>query len=169
MANIRFIDHTEEVKALIVELAESSLEEVCGELESQVKRNQSKYRDSGDTTNSWQHKVMRSGEDYIGIVGSDHENAIWEEFGTGEHALNKDGRKGYWVFVAGGDGGSTSKSKKSYTLKQAKRIVAIMRKKGLNAYYTSGKKPRRHFQKAYDKNKNKMIKFIQDRFKGGLS
>ena len=31
-------------------------------------------------------------------VGSPLENAIWEEFGTGEYALNDNGRKGGWHY-----------------------------------------------------------------------
>lgn len=139
MANIKFIDHTEEVKALIAELAESSLEETCGELESQTKRNTAV--DTGQTKNSWQHKVTKSGEDYVGAVGSDYQNAIWEEFGTGDYALHGDGRKGGW-FYEDAEG---------------------------NGHFTHGKKPRRPFHKAYTTLKNKLIKFIQDRFKGGLS
>jgi len=139
MANIKFIDHSEEVKAVIAELAESSLEEACGELESQVKRNTAVA--TGQTKNSWQHRVTKSGEDYVGAVGSDYENAIWEEFGTGDYALHGNGRKGGWFYVdAKGDG-----------------------------HFTHGKKPRRPFHKAYTTLKNKLIKFIQDRFKGGLS
>ena len=139
MAEIKFIDHTEEVKAMIAELAESSLEEACGELESQVKRNTAV--DTGKTKNSWQHRVTKSDEDYVGAVGSDYENTIWEEFGTGDYALNGDGRKGGW-FYEDEEG---------------------------NGHFTHGKKPRRPFHKAYTTLKNKLIKFIQDRFKGGLS
>lgn len=139
MASIKFIDHSEEVKNLIAELAMSSLEEAAGELESQVKRNTAV--DTGQTKNSWQHRVTQSGEDYVAAVGSDYENAIWEEFGTGDYALNGDGRKGGWFYVdAKGEG-----------------------------HFTHGKKPRRPFHKAYTSMKNKLIKFIQDRFKGGLS
>ena len=32
-------------------------------------------------------------------VGSPLENAIWEEFGTGEYALYGNGRKGGWYYV----------------------------------------------------------------------
>lgn len=32
-------------------------------------------------------------------VGSDLENAIWKEFGTGEYALHGDGRKGDWTYI----------------------------------------------------------------------
>lgn len=139
MANVRFIAYSEEVKSLVAELAMSSLEEAAGELESQVKRNTAV--DTGQTKNSWQHRVAQSGEDYVATVGSDYENAIWEEFGTGDYALNGDGRKGGWFYVdARGDG-----------------------------HFTHGKKPRRPFYNAYTSMKNKLIKFIQDRFKEGLS
>lgn len=139
MANVRFIDHSEEVKSLVAELAMSSLKEAAGELESQVKRNTAV--DTGQTKNSWQHRVAQSGEDYVAAVGSDYENAIWEEFGTGDYALNGDGRKGGWFYVdARGDG-----------------------------HFTHGKKARRPFYNAYTSMKNKLIKFIQDRFKEGVS
>lgn len=139
MADIKFIDHTEEVKAVIAELALSSLEEATGELESQTKRNTAVK--TGQTKNSWQHTVTKSGDDYVGAVGSDYENAIWEEFGTGDYALKGDGRKGGW-FYEDEEG---------------------------NGHFTHGKKPRRPFHNAYTTLKNKLIKFIQDRFKGGLS
>ena len=141
MAEIKFIDHSEEVKGVIAELAYASLEEAAGELESAVKRN-TKVK-TGQTKNSWQHRVtgsMMAGE-YRASVGSDLQNAIWEEFGTGDYALNGDGRKGGW-FYEDEEG---------------------------NGHFTHGKKPRRPFHKAYTTLKNKLIKFIQDRFKGGLS
>lgn len=141
MAEIKFIDHSEEVKTMIADLAESALEEVCGELEAQVKRNT--VVDTGQTKNSWQHRVtgsMMAGE-YRGEVGSDYMNAVYEEFGTGDYALHGDGRKGGWFYEDDWGVG----------------------------HFTHGKKPRRPFQKAYDSLKNKLIKFIQDKFKGGLS
>lgn len=141
MSKVTFIDHTEEVKGLIAELAYRALEEAAGELESQVKRNTAV--DTGQTKNSWTHRVagsMVAGE-YKAEIGSPMENAIWEEFGTGEYALNGDGRKGGWFYVdEKGDG-----------------------------HFTHGKHPRRPFFKAYTSLKNKLIKHIQDVFKGGLS
>lgn len=141
MANIKFIDHTEEVQGLIAELAYRSLEEAAGELESQVKRNT--RVDTGQTKNSWSHRVtgsMMAGE-YRATIGSPMENAIWEEFGTGEYALNGDGRKGGWFYVdEKGDG-----------------------------HFTHGKHPSRAFHRAYTALKNKLIRHIQDVFKGGLS
>lgn len=141
LAIIKFIDHTEEVKSVIAELAFSSLEEAAGELESAVKRN-TKVK-TGQTKNSWQHKVtgsMMAGE-FKASVGSDYQNAIWEEFGTGDYALKGNGRKGGWFYVD---------------------------EEG-NGHFTHGKRPRRPFWNAYTTMKNKLIKFIQERFRGGLS
>ena len=71
MAEIKFIDHTEEVKGVLSQLALKTMEEVAGELESQVKRNT--VVDTGQTKNSWSHRVtgsMMAGE-YRAHVGSD--------------------------------------------------------------------------------------------------
>lgn len=119
--------------------AYSVLEEVAGELESQVKRNTAV--DTGQTKNSWTHNVKSTKEQYTATIGSPMENAIWEELGTGEYALNGDGRKGGWFYVD---------------------------EKG-NGHFTHGKHPRRPLWKAYTTMKNKIIKRIQDAFKGGLS
>ena len=134
------MDHTEQVKSVIAELAMSSLEEAAGELESQVKRNT--VVDTGKTKNSWQHRVTQTGEDYEAKVGSDYENSIWEEFGTGEYALNGDGRKGGWAYEDPKTG---------------------------ETIWTRGKRPRRPFHHAYTTMKPKIIKFLQDQFKGRLS
>lgn len=139
LAEIKFIDHTEQVKGKIADVAQSALEEACGELESQTKRN-TKVK-TGQTKNSWRHRVSQSGDEFTGVVGSDYENAIWEEFGTGDYALNGDGRKGGW-FYEDEEG---------------------------NGHFTHGKHPRRPFWKAYTALKDKLITFIQEKFKGGLS
>lgn len=136
---IKFVDHTEQIKAVIADLAMSSLEEAAGELESQVKQNT--VRKTSQTYNSWQHRVTQKGEDFEAKVGSDHKNSIWEEFGTGEYALKGNGRKGGWA----------------YQDEQGEW------------HFTRGKHPRRPFHHAYTTMKNKIIKFLQDQFKGGLS
>ena len=141
MGQVKFIDHTEEVQGVIAELAYRVLEEVSGELESQVKRNT--VVDTGQTKNSWTHRVtgsMMAGE-YRATVGSAYMNAVYEEFGTGEYALNGDGRKGGWFYVD---------------------------ERG-NGHFTYGKHPRRPFYRAYTALKNAMIKHMQDTFKRGLS
>lgn len=139
MADVEFKDYSIEVKSAMKDLAHAALEEACGELESQVKRNTAV--DTGQTKNAWTHNVKSSGDETTGTVGNPLENAIWEELGTGEYALNGDGRKGGWYYVD---------------------------EKG-NGHFTHGKHPRRPFFRAYTALKNRLIKRIQDIFKGGLS
>lgn len=139
MSKVEFKDFSINVKTTMNDLAYSVLEEVAGELESQVKRNTAV--DTGQTKGSWTHSVKSSKEQHTATVGSPLQNAIWEEFGTGDYALNGDGRKGGWFYVD---------------------------EKG-NGHFTHGKHPRRPFWKAYTALKNKIIKRIQDAFKGGLS
>ena len=140
MAEVKFVDHTEEVAAALMGIAHRAVEECCGELESQVKRNTAV--DTGQTKNAWTHNVNSSTEAEIrGTVGNPMENSIWEEMGTGEYALNGDGRKGGWSY----------------------------RDEEGDWHHTHGKQARRPFFRAYSALKNPMIKHIQDAVKGGLS
>lgn len=141
MGNVKFIDYTQKVKDTIADVAMAALDEAAGELEGQVKRN-TKVK-TGKTKGSWHYKVTHNetDEEFVAAVGSDYENAIWEEFGTGDYALNGDGRKGGWY----------------YEDEQG------------NGHFTHGKRPRRAFWNAYTALKDKIIKMIQDRFKGELS
>lgn len=114
---VEFQDNRIEVKAAIGSAVIAFLHEACGELEAQTKRN-SKVK-TGQTKGSYGYAVDEA--ELAGYIGSDYENAIWEEFGTGEYALNGDGRKGGWRYVdAEGKG-----------------------------HFTYGKKPRRPLFKAF--------------------
>lgn len=134
MADVIFEDFTIEVQGAIDDRINAELEECAGELESQVKRNT--RVDTGKTKGSWQHKVDDSS--HTAYIGSNDENAIWEEFGTGEHALEGNGRKGGWVY------------------KDAKG----------QWHRTTGKKPSRAFFKAYTALKSAIIKRLQNSLKG---
>ena len=83
------------------------------------------------------------------IIGNTLEYAIYNELGTGEYALEGKGRKGYWVFVKDNDSGGMTRSTKTYTLAEAKRIMAMLREDGLEAYYTNGIKPKRMLYKSF--------------------
>lgn len=137
--SVEFEDYSIKVKKVIKNTAYSVLEEVTGELESQVKRNTAV--DTGQTKNAWTHNVKSSGDVTTGTVGNPMENAIWEELGTGEYALNGNGRKGGWFYVD---------------------------EEG-NGHFTRGKHPRRPLYRAYTSLKNKLIKHMQERFRKGLS
>lgn len=134
MADVIFEDYTIKVQGAISDRINIALEECAGELESQVKRNS--RVDTGKTKNSFRHRVDDSS--HTAYIGSSDENAIWEEFGTGEHALEGKGRKGGWSYEdAKGDW-----------------------------HHTKGKKPSRAFWKAYTSLKSKLISHIQNSLKG---
>ena len=93
------------------------------------------------------------------VVGNPLENAIWEEFGTGQYALNGDGRKTPWYVPVDGYSG---KKKPTYQGK----VVVVYGKDGKRFYKTDGKKPQRNLQKAFDSLKNKLQKDLESRMKG---
>ena len=164
MAEVIFEDNTIKLIDAMEDAINAGLEEAAGELESQVKRNQTRGR---DTKNSWQHRVDDA--KHVAYVGNPRENAIWEEFGTGEYALEGKGRRGgYWVYVEGSPSPS-SKGSKTYTLEEAKRVVAMMRSKGLEAHYTKGKRPVRALFNAINSKKDKLIAIITRHMKGGMT
>ncbi len=112
------------------------LYEAGGELEAQVKKNT--RVDSGQLKNSWTYKV-NEGKGQV-RVGSPLENAIWEEFGTGEYALNDDGRKGGWHY------------------KDVKG----------KWHHTYGKPPNRALHNAFETLKNALIRRAQQVMKGSM-
>lgn len=133
---VEFQDNRIEVKAAISSAAIAFLHEACGELEAQTKRN-SKVK-TGQTKGSYGYAVDEP--ELTGYVGSSYDNAIWEEFGTGEYALNGDGRKGGWFYVdAQGKG-----------------------------HFTKGKKPRRPLFRAFTELRSKLVTWAERIFKERL-
>ena len=134
---VQFEDNRMAVKAALEKAALTFLEEAAGELESQTARNQTRV-DTGDTKGKWTH-IVDEGK-LEATIGNPLENAIWEEFGTGEHALEGNGRKGGWKYQD---------------------------EKG-EWHYTTGKTPLRPLYKAFTKLKPKIIKRAEDIMKGGM-
>lgn len=128
--SVEFEDYSVMVKDALYDAGEAFLHEACGEIQARTRRNS--RVNTGQTKGSYEYKVSGSfmaGEQY-GQIGSNLENAIWEEFGTGEYALHGDGRKGGWVYQA---------PKGEY-------------------YFTRGKTPNRPMHRAFTSLKNKLIK-----------
>jgi len=160
--NVQFYDYSVQVKTTLTDKAITFLHEIGGEIRSLAQRNS--RRDTSQTAGSYGFKVD---EGNLAVhIGSDYWNAIYEEFGTGEHAIHGDGRKGYWVYVKTGGKATAPKGGKTYTLQEAKKIVAIMRKKGLNAYYTKGKTANRPLYRAFTATEPKIQKVAQNIFGG---
>lgn len=134
MAKVVFDDYTIQVQAAMDDKINAVLEECAGEMESAVKRNTRVQ--TGKTKSSWRHRVNT--ELHEATIGSSEENAIWEEFGTGEYALKGNGRKGGWAYED---------------------------EKG-DWHFTHGKSPSRAFWKAYTALKTKIVNHIQQALKG---
>lgn len=134
--SIQFTDNSVRVKAALNEAAIAYLHEAGGEIEAQVKRNT--RVDSGQLKNSWTYKVDEEKGECV--IGSPLENAIWEEFGTGEYALHGDGRKGGWFYVD--DEGK--------------------------GHHTFGKKPHRALQSAFNTLKSALIKRAEEVLKARM-
>lgn len=124
--NVHFEDFSFQVEEALDEACIAFLHEAAGELQSQVQRNT--RVDTGQLKNSWDY-VVDEGEKKA-TVGTPLENGLWEEFGTGEHALQGNGRKGGWKYQD---------------------------RKG-DWHFTRGKTPSRAFHKAYTTTKPKIIK-----------
>ncbi len=134
MADVEFHDFSIEVMDVMDDKINAVLEECAGELESAAKRNT--RVDTSQTKNNWRHYVDDAKHE--ATIGNPLENAIWEEFGTGEHALKGNGRKGGWYYVD---------------------------EKG-EGHFTHGKKPSRAFYHAFTSLKNAIINRIQEALKG---
>lgn len=168
MSNVVFEDFSVQVKDAIREKTITFLEEVGGELRSRTQRNS--RRKTSKTADSYEYKVD---EGQLAVhVGSNYENAIWEEFGTGKYASETGhvGRQGWWVYVEGSPSKSSSTTKgKSYSSPVSARMaVALLRSKGLDAHMTRGKTANRPLLKAYESFKSGIIRRAEQIF-GGLN
>lgn len=123
---IQFEDNRAKVFEAMAEKAIAFLYEAVAELQSQTARNS--RVDTGQTKGSWDTQVDEATLE--GTIGSALENAIWEEFGTGEYALNGDGRKGGWAYTD----------------------------RNGETHFTHGKKPNRALWNAFQTLKPKLIK-----------
>lgn len=127
MANdVKFENYSIKVKKIIKEKCLKFLSEASALMVSQVQKNTAVK--TGKLKRSWTFKINEA--DLESTIGSSEENSIWEEFGTGEYALNGNGRKDSWHY------------KDPITGKW---------------YKTKGKKPKRAFYKAFSSLKNTII------------
>lgn len=92
--SVKFHDFSVNVQKALDDRAEQFLYEASESLKTQVKQ-LTKVK-SGQLKGSWAYEVNL--EAMESRIGSPLENAIWNEFGTGEYAANGDGRKGGWSY-----------------------------------------------------------------------
>ncbi len=165
MAQFEFNDYSVKVIAAMSDALVAGLEAAAGEIEARTIRNSRQGHTYGDIQARalWKHKVDEG--ELKAYVGSEHEAGYWEEFGTGEHALNRDGRKGWWVYVEGQDSGDGGKS--YATKEEAEEAAAFLRRVAkLDAYATNGLEPNRPLFRAFSSSKSTVQDIIQDHLKG---
>ena len=94
MADIEFSleDNRAIIKRKMNGVVEATLAECAAELVSQTARNSRVA--TGQTKGSWKSNIRKTSTGYEAVIGSEQENALWEEFGTGEYAIKGNGRKG---------------------------------------------------------------------------
>lgn len=127
---VKFTDNSAKVIGALDDAVIAYLYEAGESIQSQVADNSRVGK--GDLKNSWKYNVNEA--QGVTTIGSPLQNAIWEEFGTGEFAINGDGRKGGWYY----------KDEKG------------------KWHHTYGKAPNRAFKRAYDVLKNPLIKRAEE-------
>ena len=131
-----------------------ALEEIASEIESQAASNTRVA--TGDTKSKWDHVT----ENQRAIIGNYLENAIWEELGTGEYALEGNGRKGGWYVAIGyGKNQMTPETAEKYGFK------IVHGKNGIDFAEVHGKKPTRALYKAFMQTKPLIEKTFKTKFK----
>lgn len=152
----KFEDNSIKVTEALEKVGKEWLEDATRILLNQTVQNS--RVDTGQTKSSWKRVV----EGDRGIVGSTSENALWEEFGTGHYAVNKDGRQTPWYVPVDG---YTGHKKPTFNGK----VVIVYGKGGKAFYKTNGKKPNRPLENAKNSTEKKIQKRLEQLLKENLS
>ena len=132
---VQFIDNSFEVKAALDDKTKAWLTTWAEEIASTARENCAMDGDEGtQLRGSYRADIdLGAGE---AKVGTDKESGYWEENGTGEHAVNGDGRKGWWVYKDGykGDGGDVLSEQEAKAI--AARDPSLHATNGRPAHYT---------------------------------
>lgn len=162
MATVKFEDGRAKVAAAMNEAALQWLEESAIAIQSHVVRNSAVGRvNGGNTKQKWKYVVNE--KKLEATVGNTEENAVWEEFGTGEYALEGKGRKGGWYIpIGGGEGQISPAVVKAYGMK------VVHGKDGQDFAFTKGKKPKRTLHNAYIAKKDKITRRAAAIMKGRM-
>lgn len=152
---VQFIDNRIEVKTELNNTTFAWLVAWANEIASTAKDNCAMDGGEGIQLRKSYHAQVSGG---AAKVGTPYESGLWEEFGTGEYAVNGDGRKGWWVYKDGykGDGGDV------LTEQEAKAIAAG----DPSLHATNGRPAQYTLEKAFTVNKPKAIADLERMLKG---
>lgn len=154
-SRVEFKDFSIDVKAAMNSTTIAWLHETANEVTSQAQRNCVMEDDAGKQLKGSYKNVVDDGKGEA-QVGSPLESAYWEEWGTGEYAAHKDGRKGWWVYIKGQASKGGGKSYR--TKEEAEEAAAFLRgAKKLDAMVTNGRRPNYTLEKSFESTKNPAI------------
>lgn len=119
---------------------------------------------TGNLQNSITHQVDEA--ETAVYIGTNSEYGPYVELGTGKY-YKGGGRSGWWVYVDGESSKKTPKNLKTYTYEEAKRIMAILRSKGLDAHMTEGRPASPYLKPAVSDHKQTYRNIIEDELKNG--
>lgn len=140
-STVKLINNMASLKAGVKKTALKWLDETAGELETHTKRNSAVGQPGAPTKNSWRYQVDSSAME--AVVGSPEENAIWEEYGTGEYAAEGNGRSTPWYVPVESVVGYKKPSYKG-------KVIIVYGKGGKKFYKTDGKEPKMMLHNAWD-------------------
>ena len=155
--SVELIDNSFEVKAELDETALAWLHTWANEIASHAKDHVQLDGDEGvQLRKSYRADVDEANGE--AKIGTSLESGLWEELGTGEYAVNGDGRKGWWVWKEGyeGNGGAV------LTEEEAKAIAAS----DPTIHATNGRPPAHTLENAFIVNKPKAIADAEQRLRG---
>ena len=165
---MQFIDNSADYLTRMDQAKQAALEAVGTQCRSHSQRNidagtprrpDSWYTGKGALKNSMSYQVDKS-EDAV-YVGTNLKYAIYNEYGTGKYADDGKGRQGWWVFVPGSGSGDRVGSAKVYTEAEARKVVAILKSKGIDAHMTQGMPPLHFLKKAVEEHRDEYQKIIE--------
>lgn len=164
ITRVTLTDNTDLIRRAADEAIQRALERVGQFVEDEAKLELQKDPpriDTGALRNSITHTVKNR----TVIVGSNLSYSVYVHEGTGKY--NSSGSTGdkYWVFVLNGNRQGTGSGKR-YTYQEARRIVAILKSKGLDAHMTNGMKPNRFLRNAIMNNLDRIKKDVEKTLKG---
>ena len=157
--NVQFEDFSVRVKKIISDKAIQLLTEGSIEIKKQATDNTVSKKGTGDLRKSWNYVVNKSALE--ARIGSPLEHAIYQELGTGEWALNKDGRKSPWYVPIGNN-------ENEMPLETAQRygFKIVHGKNGMQFAEVSGQRPERPLYKAFKTSRDKIIRRARTIFGG---
>ena len=165
----QFIDNSPEFIERMQKACEAALEALGNQAVSHAKKNITEdiprnagswSTPTGALKNSISH--MAKPDENTVYVGTNLSYAKYNEYGTGVYADNGNGKQGFWVFVPDASKEGTSVGgAKVYTEAQARRIVAMLKAKGLDAHMTKGMKPIHFLKRAIEEHSDEYYSIIQ--------